>query len=143
MVRPKLILICQSLGEFVASEDGTLSYNGGEAHAVDITPETLYNELKLKLAEMCNLEQDSLSIKYFLPGNRRTLITLANDRDLKRMYDFHGSSITAEIFVQGKPGFKPQGLNSRGRYIFYQFLGFEVTMQFLIFIVKFSIFEHH
>ncbi|EXB66619.1 hypothetical protein L484_024915 [Morus notabilis] len=114
MVKPKLILICQSLGEFVTNDDGTLSYNGGEAHAVDITPETLFDDLKLKLAEMWNLQYDSLSIKYFLPGNRRTLITVANDRDLKRMYEFHSNSITADVFIQGKAGFVREALPLRG-----------------------------
>ena len=117
MARPKLILICQSLGEFVTNYDGTLSYAGGEAHAVDITPETLINDLKLKLAEMWNLAYESLSIKYFLPGNRRTLITLANDKDLKRMYDFHGNSVTADVYIQGKPGFDREALSLPGRYI--------------------------
>lgn len=114
MAKPKLILICQSLGEFVTNDDGTLSYNGGEAHAVDITPETLFDDLKLKLAEMWNLQYDSLSIKYFLPGNRRTLITVANDRDLKRMYEFHSNSITADVFIQGKAGFVREALPLRG-----------------------------
>ncbi|KAF4347874.1 hypothetical protein G4B88_009955 [Cannabis sativa] len=115
MARPKLILICQSLGKFVTNEDGTLLYAGGEAHAVDITPETLFNDLKLKLAEMWNLAYESLSIKYFLPGNRRTLITLANDKDLKRMYEFHGNSVTADVYIQGKAGFDREALSFPGR----------------------------
>ncbi|KAF4378343.1 hypothetical protein G4B88_025836 [Cannabis sativa] len=115
MARPKLILICQSLGKFVTNEDGTLLYAGGEAHAVDITAETLFNDLKLKLAEMWNLAYESLSIKYFLPGNRRTLITLANDKDLKRMYEFHGNSVTADVYIQGKAGFDREALSFPGR----------------------------
>ncbi|XP_015581847.1 uncharacterized protein LOC107262168 [Ricinus communis] len=105
MPKNKLILICQCGGEFVTSADGCLSYTGGEAHALDVNHETVFDDLKLKLAEMCNFEYKSLSIKYFLPGNRRTLITLANDKDLKRMYDFHVDSVTADIFATGKEGF--------------------------------------
>ncbi|KAK6236141.1 hypothetical protein SCA6_011478 [Theobroma cacao] len=105
MARGKLILICQSGGEFVTKDDGSLSYAGGEAHALDISPETAFDDLKYKLAETCNLEYKSLSIKYFLPGNRRTLITLSNDKDLKRMYDFHGDSVTADVFLTGRAGF--------------------------------------
>ncbi|XP_050208701.1 uncharacterized protein LOC126659447 isoform X2 [Mercurialis annua] len=108
MSKRKLILICQSGGEFVTIADGSLSYTGGEAHAVDINNETMFDDLKLKFAEMCNLEYKSLSIKYFLPGNRQTLITLANDKDLKRMHDFHGDSVTADIFALGTKGFNPQ-----------------------------------
>lgn len=104
-VRAKLILICQWGGEFVKKDDGTMCYTGGDAHAVDINHETLFDDLKLKLAEICNLEYKSLSIKYFLPGNRRTLITLSSDRDLKRMYEFHGNAVTGDVFVIGKAGF--------------------------------------
>ncbi|XP_062148624.1 uncharacterized protein LOC133857384 isoform X2 [Alnus glutinosa] len=115
MARGKLILICQSGGEFVTNEDGSMSYTGGEAHAVDINRETLFNDLKLKLAEMWNLEYNSLSMKYFLPGNRRTLINLSNDKNLKRMYDFHASSVTADVFVTGRAGFDCEALNIRSR----------------------------
>lgn len=109
MVRGKLILICQVGGEFeTKDDDGSLSYSGGEAHAVDMTPETGIDDLKIKLAEMCNFEYDSLCMKYFLPGNKKTLITLANDKDLKRMKDFHENSVTADIFVTGKEGFVPK-----------------------------------
>lgn len=118
MARGKLILICQSGGEFVTNEDGSMSYTGGEAHAVDINRETLFDDLKLKLAEMWNLEYKSLSIKYFLPGNKQTLITLSNDKDLKRMYDFHGSSVTADVFAMGRTGFDREALNNGNRYFF-------------------------
>ncbi|XP_024458767.2 uncharacterized protein LOC18099908 isoform X2 [Populus trichocarpa] len=106
MPREKLILICQSGGEFVTNDDGSLSYNGGEAHALDINIETVFDDLKLKLAEMCNLEYESLSMKYFIPGNKRTLITVSSDKDLKRVFDFHGNLITADVFVMGREGFK-------------------------------------
>ncbi|KAJ6731853.1 POLYPROTEIN putative-RELATED [Salix purpurea] len=106
MPRGKLILICQSGGEFVTNDDGSLSYNGGEAHALDINLETMFDDLKLKLAEMCNLEYESLSMKYFIPGNKRTLITVSSDKDLKRMFDIHGNSITADVYVMGRGGFK-------------------------------------
>lgn len=105
MAKGKLILICQSGGEFITHDDGTLSYEGAEANAVNINHETLFDDLKLKLAEMSNLDQKTISIKYFLPGNRRNLITLRNDKDLKRMIDYHGNSVTADIFVDGKEGF--------------------------------------
>lgn len=98
-------------------DDGSMSYTGGDAHAVDINHETLIDDLKLKLAEMCNLEYKSLSIKYFLPGNRRTLITLSSDKDLKRMYEFHGNAVTADVFVMGKAGFAAEeALNTLKRY---------------------------
>lgn len=105
MTKGKLILICQSSGEFITNDDGTLSYEGGEANAVNINQDTSFEDLIIKLAEMSNLDHRTISIKYFLPGNRRNLITLRNDKDLKRMIDFHGHSVTADVFVNGKEGF--------------------------------------
>lgn len=118
MVKGKLILICQSGGELVKTDDGSLTYAGGEAQAVNVSCETLFNDLKLKLAEMCNLEYETVSIKYFLPGNTRTVITLANDKDLKRMLDFHKDSVTADVFVKGQEGFNRDALNKyTSRYL--------------------------
>lgn len=94
----------------MTNEDGTLSYDGGEANAVNINNETFYDDLKLMVAEMYNLDQKTISMKYFLPGNRRNLITLRNDKDLKRMLDFHGNSVTADIFLTGKEGFDRESL---------------------------------
>ena len=122
MPRGKLILICQSGGEFVTNDDGSLSYNGGEAHALDINLETMFDDLKLKLAEMCNLEYESLSMKYFIPGNKRTLITVSSDKDLKRMFDIHGNSITADVYVMGREGFKREAYYMHAsRYIILPF----------------------
>lgn len=118
MVKGKLILICQSGGEFVTKDDGSLSYDGGEANAVAINPETTLDDLKLKLAELLNFDHRSLSIKYFLPGNKQTLITLGNDKDLKRMYDYHAGSVTADVFVIGKAGFDREAVTiDAGRYL--------------------------
>lgn len=103
----------------MTNDDGTLSYKGGEANAVNINDETQFDDLKLKLAEMCNLNYGTISIKYFLPGNSRNLITLRNDKDLQRMIDFHGISVTADIFVNGKEGFDRDALKvQESRYMF-------------------------
>ncbi|KAF9618060.1 hypothetical protein IFM89_000011 [Coptis chinensis] len=97
----KVIAICQSGGEFVTNKDGTLSYNGGDAHAIDIDDGTTFQEFKLEIAEMWNSSHagGTMSIKYLLPGNKRTLITISNDKDLKRMITFHGEAVTADVFV--------------------------------------------
>lgn len=105
MAKGKLILICRSGGEFVTNDDGTMTYNGGEANAANVTSETPFNDLKLNLAETCNLNQETVAVKYFLPGNKRNLITVKNDKDVKRMIDFHGDALTAEVFVAGTLGF--------------------------------------
>ncbi|KAL5700412.1 hypothetical protein ACHQM5_025856 [Ranunculus cassubicifolius] len=95
----KIIAICQSGGEFVTNKDGSLSYNGGDAHAIDIDEETLFEEFKSEICEMCSCTNGGMSIKYLLPENKRTLISISNDKDLKRMITFHVNSITADVFV--------------------------------------------
>lgn len=99
MAAKKIIAICQSGGEFVTNKDGSLSYNGGEAFAVDIDHQTQLNDFKSELAEMFNCSADTMSIKYFLPGNKKTLITISKDKDLQRMVNFHGDSFTVDVFI--------------------------------------------
>ncbi|CAN0877747.1 Protein FAR1-RELATED SEQUENCE 3 [Linum grandiflorum] len=105
MPRPKLILICQCGGDFVKEDNGSMSYSGGDAHAVDVNPDTTFDDLKLRVAQTCNLDLQSVCIKYFIPGVKKILITLANDKEFKTMYDFYGDSITADIYVTGTQGF--------------------------------------
>ncbi|RVW55921.1 hypothetical protein CK203_078774 [Vitis vinifera] len=85
MAAKKVIAICQSGGEFVTNKDGSLSYNGGEAYAIDVDQQTQLSDFKLEVAEMFNCSIDTMSIKYFLPDNKKTLITISKDKDLKRM----------------------------------------------------------
>lgn len=99
MAENKIIAICQLGGEFEIEKDGTLSYKGGEAHAIDIDDQTKFDEFKMEAAEVFCCNVNTMSLKYFLPGNRKTLITISNDKDLKRMIKFHGDSITADIYI--------------------------------------------
>ncbi|XP_058000584.1 uncharacterized protein LOC110632612 [Hevea brasiliensis] len=99
MAEPKLIAICQLGGEFETDKDGSLSYRGGNAHAIDIDDQMKFNDFKMEVAEMFNCSINTISLKYFLPGNRKTLITISNDKDLKRMIKFHGDSVTTDIYV--------------------------------------------
>ncbi|PHT41440.1 hypothetical protein CQW23_20294 [Capsicum baccatum] len=99
MAGKRVIAICQSGGEFETDKDGFLSYKGGDAHAMEMDEKLNFNDLKTEVAEMFNCSVDTMSVKYFLPGNRKTLITISNDKDLKRMIKFHGNSDTAEIYV--------------------------------------------
>nr|XP_043622114.1 uncharacterized protein LOC122593734 [Erigeron canadensis] len=116
MAKGKLILICHSGGEFVTNDDATMSYKGGEANAINVTSETLFNDLKLQLAEACNFDQKTLTIKYFLPQNKKTLIILKNDKDVRRMIDFYEDAYTAEVFVTGTPGFEDIAINMQSNY---------------------------
>lgn len=99
MSTTKIIAICQCGGEFVTEKDGSLSYSGGDAHAIDLDDQTQFNDFKTEVAEMFNCSITTMSIKYFLPGNKRTLITVSNDKDLKRMIKFHGNSVTADVYI--------------------------------------------
>ncbi|XP_030539957.2 uncharacterized protein LOC115747803 isoform X2 [Rhodamnia argentea] len=102
MAAKKVIAICQSGGEFVADQDGTLSYNGGEAYAIDIDQQTQLNDFRAEVAEMFNCGADAMTIKYFLPGNKKTLITISKDKDLQRMVSFLGDSGTVDVFVMSE-----------------------------------------
>ncbi|XP_065859865.1 uncharacterized protein [Euphorbia lathyris] len=99
MPADKLIVICQSGGKFISTSDGSLSYTGGEAHAISINRDSKFNELKSEIAEMWSYNHDEFTIRYFVPGNRHTLITISSEKDIQRMIDFHEGSLTVDIFV--------------------------------------------
>ncbi|XP_021640245.2 uncharacterized protein LOC110635274 [Hevea brasiliensis] len=102
MAAKKIIAICQSGGEFVTNKDGTLSYNGGDAYAIDIDQQTQLSDFKSEVAEMFNCAVDTMSIKYFLPGNKKTLITISKDKDLQRMVNFLGDTMTVDVFIMSE-----------------------------------------
>lgn len=131
MVKGKLILISQSGGDFSKNADGSMSYTGGEAHAVEINHDTQFDDLKLKLAQLWDLDHKTLSIKYFLPGNKKIPISLSSDRDLKRLNEFHVNSVTADVFIFGKKGFDRESLNTKGRLIF-KFSIFSISPSLLL-----------
>lgn len=81
------------------NKDGSLSYTGGEAYAIDIDQQTNLNDFKTEVAEMFSCSIDTMSIKYFLPGNKKTLISVSKDKDLKRMVNFLKDSVTADVFI--------------------------------------------
>ncbi|VVA35383.1 PREDICTED: MuDR family transposase [Prunus dulcis] len=102
MAAKKVIAICQSGGEFVTNKDGSLSYTGGEAYAIDIDQQTLLGDFKSEIADMFNCSAETMSIKYFLPGNKKTLITISKDKDLQRMVNFLGDTATVDVFVMSE-----------------------------------------
>ncbi|KAH9733860.1 Integrase catalytic domain-containing protein [Citrus sinensis] len=99
MAGNKIIAICQLGGEFETGEDGSLSYKGGDAHAIDVDDQMKFNDFKTEVAEMFNCSFNTVSLKYFLPGNKKTLITISNDKDLQRMIKFNRDSVTTDVFV--------------------------------------------
>ncbi|GMI84423.1 MUSTANG 7 [Hibiscus trionum] len=99
MATKGLIVICQSGGEFETEKDGSLSYRGGDAHAIEVDDQMMFDDFKTELTEMFGFSVSTMSIKYFVPGNRNTLITVSDDEDLKRMLKFHVDSITAYVYI--------------------------------------------
>ncbi|XP_057469927.1 uncharacterized protein LOC130758927 isoform X1 [Actinidia eriantha] len=99
MAGKKVIAICQSGGEFETDEDGSMSYKGGVAHAMEIDEQMKFKDFKKEVAEMFNSNLGTISLKYFIPGNKKTLITISNEKDIKRMIKFQGDSYTADIYV--------------------------------------------
>ncbi|XP_058092845.1 uncharacterized protein LOC131239257 [Magnolia sinica] len=95
----KIVVICQFGGEFVPNYDGTMLYMGGEAHAMEVDRNTNLDDFKSEIAEMGKCDVGTSSIKYFLPGNKRTPITVSNDKDLQRMIDFHKQSATIDVYI--------------------------------------------
>ncbi|PKU65989.1 uncharacterized protein LOC110111951 [Dendrobium catenatum] len=102
MVEGKIVTICQYGGEFVTNSDGSLSYSGGEAHAIDVGPDMLFDEFNSEISSMFNIDIACMSIKYFLPSNKKTLITISNDKDLRRMVHFNENATTAEVYILNK-----------------------------------------
>ncbi|XP_039125133.1 uncharacterized protein LOC120261340 [Dioscorea cayenensis subsp. rotundata] len=103
----KLIAICQFGGEFVTDAEGTMSYTGGEAHAIQISHGMPFNNFKSEIANMFNIDSSCMSIRYFLPYNKRTPITISSDKDLERMIDFNLSYMTTDIYVSAKVDNRP------------------------------------
>ncbi|KAL3515865.1 hypothetical protein ACH5RR_022767 [Cinchona calisaya] len=99
MAVKKVIAVCQSGGEFETDKDGFLSYKGGDAHAMEIDDKMKFKDFRTEVAEMFNCNIGTMILKYFLPSNKKTLITISNEKDLKRMIKFHSDADTAEIFV--------------------------------------------
>ncbi|XP_076891552.1 uncharacterized protein LOC143543000 [Bidens hawaiensis] len=107
MAVKKVIAICQLGGVFKTLGDGSLSYDGGEAHAIDIDEDSKYNDFYMEVAEMFNCLHNSISIKYFLPRNRKTLITISNDKDLQRMIKFHENSSSIDVYIMVEEAVAP------------------------------------
>ncbi|GJN20270.1 hypothetical protein PR202_gb07625 [Eleusine coracana subsp. coracana] len=94
-----VVAICQYGGEFTSGPNGNLIYKGGEAHAVDVTRDMSLESFKDEVSKVFHLDVTDMSLKYFLPNNNRTLITISCDRDLQRMVDFTTNAAQVEVFL--------------------------------------------
>lgn len=101
-VEKPLVCVVHLGGSLVSDKDGSLSYTGGEAHLTDVDRETTFERFKSEIAEMYGGEISGLAFKYALPSNKRTLITISNDKDLRRMVDINRNNSSPEIYVLAK-----------------------------------------
>ncbi|KAJ0253899.1 PB1 domain-containing protein [Hirschfeldia incana] len=99
MATKKVIAICQAGGQFVTNKDGLLVYTNGDAYAIDIDHDTSLSDFRSELAENFGFSWETMNLKYFLPGNRKTLITISKDKDFKRMVSFSADAPNVEVFV--------------------------------------------
>lgn len=83
-------------------DDGSLTYTGGEAYALDLDDQTTLDDFKQELADTFQCVTNGMTIKYFLPGNKKTLITVSKDKDLKRMINFFQDSDQVDVFVMAE-----------------------------------------
>ena len=95
----KMIAICQYGGEFETNEDGSMSYIGGEAYAVDLDENMQLSGFKQEVAETIDSTVDGMLVKYFLPGNKKNLITVSKDKDFNRMVNYYKESDQLEVFI--------------------------------------------
>ncbi|CAA7058857.1 unnamed protein product [Microthlaspi erraticum] len=106
MATKKVIAICKAGGQFVTKKDGSLAYaNGdanGDAYAIDIDHNTSMTDFMSELAEKFEFSWEAMTLKYFLPGNKKTLITISKDKDFKRMISFSADAPNVEVFVLPK-----------------------------------------
>ncbi|KAJ0510412.1 putative transcription factor interactor and regulator CCHC(Zn) family [Helianthus annuus] len=106
----KMIAICQYGGDFDTYDDGTMNYVGGEAYAVDLDENMQLSGFKQEIAETIDLSVDAMIIKYFLPGNKKNLITVSKDKDFQRMVSYYKDADQLEVFIMKD---SPAGKNAK------------------------------
>ncbi|KAD3336819.1 hypothetical protein E3N88_32338 [Mikania micrantha] len=106
----KMIAICQYGGDFETHDDGSMSYIGGEAYAVDLDENMQLSGFKQEIAETIDSTVDAMIIKYFLPGNKKNLITVSKDKDFQRMVSYYKEADQLEVFIMKEA---PPGKNAR------------------------------
>ena len=94
-----VVAICQYGGEFTSGPNGNLTYKGGEAHAVDVTRDMPLESFKDEVSKVFHVDVTDMSLKYFLPNNMKTLITISCDRDLQRIIDFTANAAHVDVFL--------------------------------------------
>ncbi|PWA43712.1 PB1 domain-containing protein [Artemisia annua] len=93
----KMIAICQYGGDFDTHDDGLMTYIGGEAYAIDLDENMQLSSFKQEIAETIDSTVDGMILKYFLPGNKKNLITVSKDKDFQRMVNYYKEADQPEV----------------------------------------------
>lgn len=86
---PKLIALCNCQNE------STEVCIGGQAHAIEVNEEMIFNSFIDHVATIFCLDKSILSLKYYFPGKRYVLVSMKNDADLKNFVKIFNDSIWA------------------------------------------------
>lgn len=76
MAGKKAILISQLGGIFKNLDDGSFRYEAEDAHAIYINENSKYSDFNMEVAKTFYCSRNFVTIKYFLPGIKKTLITV-------------------------------------------------------------------
>ncbi|KAI3676617.1 hypothetical protein L1987_86228 [Smallanthus sonchifolius] len=87
-----------------------MNYIGGEAYAVDLDENMQLAGFKQEIAETIDSTVDAMIIKYFLPGNKKNLITVSKDKDFQRMVNYYKEADQLEVFIMKEA---PPGKNNK------------------------------
>ncbi|PWA71663.1 PB1 domain-containing protein [Artemisia annua] len=97
-------------GDFDAHDDGLMTYIGGEAYVVDLDENMQLSSFKQEIAETIDSTVDGMILKYFLPGNKKNLITVSKDKDFQRMVNYYKEADQLEVFIMKEA---PPGKNTK------------------------------
>ncbi|KAG8366000.1 hypothetical protein BUALT_Bualt17G0030600 [Buddleja alternifolia] len=97
----KLIVSCKFGDEFQQGEYG-VQYNGGEAFAIEVDEEISFDTFRARVVAKCGLNEEGslIAMKYYLPTNNTTLISLRDDPDMKIFVNLFKDSLSSDIYVQ-------------------------------------------
>lgn len=116
-------VICHSGGKFTKNGGGAMSYKGGRAYEIFVNKKTTFDEFRKETAVNWKYDPSSITIKYFLPNDNETLLTIGSDKNIQQMLgsykylnSIHVYVFTNEDNMTGDPSAK-----CGSRYVFYSF----------------------
>ncbi|WCJ26841.1 hypothetical protein M5689_008629 [Euphorbia peplus] len=98
------VFICHFGGDLRTDNDGSLDYQGGSTHAINISLQSLieFSDLYKEVDEAFKFDYecyDRFEFKYLLPGTRKTLVTVSNSKDLNAMKKLLAGLVSVHLYV--------------------------------------------